>query len=380
VLKFIPYILKTLWGHRARTLLTVAGVAVGMFVFCFVGSISEGLDRMGADAKSQRTLIAFQANRFCPFTSALPEDYERRIAKLPGVTEVVPIQVWTNNCRASLDVVVFHGIRPEKLKTARKLTLISGSWEDFERSQDSALMGAAVARRRGVQAGQSFSIGGVTVRVAGIYEAETPTEEDFIYSHLAFLQRRQGQNSVGTVTQFEISLADGVDPERVAQQVDDLFHGGPVATDTRPKGVFQASSIDDLMELIHLAGWLGMACVVLVLALVSTTTVMAVQDRIREHAVLQTLGFSGGKISSFVLCESVLLSAIGGAIGTGAAMATLAYAGLTVGAEAVSLAFTPTVSLALSAMMVSLIAGASAGIVPAWQASRADIVPALRHV
>ena len=100
MLKFIPYILKTLWGHRARTLLTVAGVAVGMFVFCFVGSISEGLDRMGADAKSQRTLIAFQANRFCPFTSALPEDYERRIAKLPGVTEVVPIQVWTNNCRA----------------------------------------------------------------------------------------------------------------------------------------------------------------------------------------------------------------------------------------------------------------------------------------
>ena len=46
MLKFIPYILKTLWGHRVRTLLTVSGVAVGMFVFCFVGSISEGLDRM----------------------------------------------------------------------------------------------------------------------------------------------------------------------------------------------------------------------------------------------------------------------------------------------------------------------------------------------
>jgi putative ABC transport system permease protein len=325
-------------------------------------------------------LITFQANRFCPFTSALPEDYERRITKLPGVTQVVPIQVWTNNCRASLDIVVFHGVQPEKLRSARQLRLISGSWDDFARSRDSALMGATVARRRDVSAGQSFSIGGVTVRVAGIYEADSPSEEDFIYTHLEFLQRRQGQNTVGTVTQFEIQLADGVDAEHVAQQVDDLFRGGPVATDTRPKGVFQASSIDDLMELIHLAGWLGMACVALVLALVSTTTVMAVQDRIREHAVLQTLGYSGAKIYSFVLCESVLQSAIGGVIGIGAALSMLAYFGLTVGAEGVSVAFTPTLSLALPAIAVALAAGVIAGLVPAWKAARADIVPALRQV
>src|SRR5260370_15881598 len=54
-------------------------------------------------------------------------------------------------------------------------------------------------------------------------------------------------------------------------------------------------------SLIGFANYLGYACIGLVLALVATTTVMAVQDRIREHALLQTLGFSGPRIFSLVL-------------------------------------------------------------------------------
>ncbi len=61
----------------------------------------------GSDA--DRTLIVFQENRFCPTTSRLPEDYAQKIKKIPGVRDVMPIQVWTNNCRASLDIVVFNG-------------------------------------------------------------------------------------------------------------------------------------------------------------------------------------------------------------------------------------------------------------------------------
>ena len=56
------------------------------------------------------SLVAFQANKFCPATSHLPQDYDQQIARLDGVKEVVPVQVFTNNCRASLDVVVFYGV------------------------------------------------------------------------------------------------------------------------------------------------------------------------------------------------------------------------------------------------------------------------------
>jgi putative ABC transport system permease protein len=379
-MKYLPYLLKTLWRHRVRTMLTVSGSAVALFVFCFVGAIQEGLDRLTRDQQNQRTLIVFQANRFCPFTSSLPEDYERRIARVPGVRNVFPIKVYTNNCRASLDVIVFHGIRPQQLRQARNLRLAEGDWGSFERHRDAALVGRNVARRRGLEVGKRFSIGVVTVTVAGIFEADSAAEEDFIYTDLEFLQRIRGQNSVGLVTQFEVQLAEGAEPADVAAAIDQAFRGGSVATDTRPKGVFQANSVGDLAELIGFARYLGFACVGLVLVLVATTTLMAVQDRVREHAVLQTIGFSMFRVFSLVLTESVLLSLAGGLLGVGLALAALTLSRLSIGAEAVTIAFTPSVRLAAVGAAVSLLVGLLAGLLPAWQAARAEIVPALRAV
>ncbi|MCI0459227.1 MAG: hypothetical protein L0Z62_19925 [Gemmataceae bacterium] len=97
MLKFTPYVLKSLWRNRTRTALTVSGAAVALFVFCFVGAVQEGLANLTQGAQAKRTLIVFQASRWCPSTSRLPEDYADRIGKLPGVRDVLPIKVMTNN-------------------------------------------------------------------------------------------------------------------------------------------------------------------------------------------------------------------------------------------------------------------------------------------
>ena len=227
--------------------------------------------------------------------------------------------------------------------------------------------------------GDKFSIGELSVNVAGIYTSNNPAEENYIYSHLEFLQRGKGMDLVGTVTQIEVLLNNGIDPVAKSAEIDELFRGGPVETDTRPKGVFQAKSLGDLTQLIGMAHYLGFACVGLVLALVATTTVMSVQDRIKEHAVLQTLGFSGYKVFGLVMTESILLSVAGGIIGVGTAMLMLQISSLSVGAEAVTIAFTPSFRLAGLGLIVSSIAGVLAGIAPAWHAARTEIVPALRQ-
>ena len=379
-MKFLPYTLKTLWRHRARTFLTVSGSAVALFVFCFVGAVQEGMNDLQRRQRATGSLITFQANKFCPATSHLPQDYDRQIAQLDGVRDVIPVQVYTNNCRASLDVVVFYGVPPEKLRQARDFELASGDWAEFETHQDAAVVGRAVAARRGIRAGDKFSIGDLSVNVAGIFSSDDPAEENYIYSHLAFLQRGKRMNQVGMVTQFEILLDDGVDSHSKCAEIDDRFRGGPVETDTRPKGVFQAASLGDLTQLIGMAHYLGYACVGLVLSLVATTTVMSVQDRIKEHAVLQTIGFSGPRVFSLVMSECVLLSVFGGLAGVAAAMLTLQLTSLSVGAEAVTVAFTPSIRLAVTGLIVSAIAGALAGIAPAWHAARTAIVPALRRV
>jgi putative ABC transport system permease protein len=379
MLKFLPYVLKTLWRHRSRTILTASGSAVALFVFCFVGSVQEGMNDLQRRQLAKGSLITFQANKFCPATSHLPQDYDRKIASLPGVREVVPVQVFTNNCRASLDVIVFYGVPPRKLRAARDFELVSGSWTEFEGHQDAAVVGRAVASRRGIEVGNKFSIGDLSVNVAGIFRSDDPAEENYIYSHLEFLQRGKGMNLVGTVTQLEVLLDEGVDTAAKCQEIDEKFRGGPIQTDTRPKGVFQAKSLGDLTQLIGLAHYLGYACVGLVLALVATTTVMSVQDRIKEHAVLQTLGFSGGKVFALVMTESILLSLAGGLLGVGAATIMLEVSSLSVGAEAVTIAFTPSLRLGITGMFVSALAGILAGVAPALHAAHTEIVSALRQ-
>lgn len=377
--KFLPYVLKTLWRHRSRSMLTVSGSAVALFVFCFVGSVQEGMRDLRRRQAAKGSLIVFQANKFCPATSHLPQDYDRQIARIDGVREVVPIQVFTNNCRASLDVVVFYGTPPKLLRKARDFELLAGSWSEFESHQDAAVVGRAVAGRRGIKVGDKFSIGDLSVNVAGIYSSDDPAEENYIYSHLEFLQRGKGFNRVGTVTQLEVLLAEGVDPIAKCKQIDETFRGGPVETDTRPKGVFQTKSLGDLTQLIEMSHYLGIACVGLVLMLVATTTVMSVQDRINEHAVLQTIGFSGPRIFGLILIESILLSLTGGLIGVTCALAILEFSNLSVGAEAVTVAFTPSLRLAATGLLVAAATGILAGLAPAFHAARTDIVPALRQ-
>ncbi|MEQ8788855.1 MAG: ABC transporter permease [Pirellulaceae bacterium] len=380
MIKFLPYILKTLWRHRSRTMLTVSGTAVGLFVFCFVGSIQEGMNDLQRRQASRQSLIVFQANKFCPATSHLPQDYQQEIRRLPGVRDVVPIQVFTNNCRASLDVVVFYGLPPKQLQAARDFQLTSGDWAEFETHQDAAVMGRAVAARRGKEVGDTFAIGDLEVRVAGIFASDNPAEENYIYSHLELLQRRKGASSVGTVTQLEVSLDESADADALCQRIDDLYRGGPVSTNTRPKGVFQAQSLGDLTQLIGMANYLGFACVGLVLALVATTTVMSVEDRIKEYAVLQTLGFTSVRVFLLVMSESLLLCLLGGAIGVGAALLSLMLSHFSISAEAVSIALTASPQLAGLGIAVALVTGLLAGFAPALHAARTEIVPALKSV
>jgi putative ABC transport system permease protein len=218
----------------------------------------------------------------------------------------------------------------------------------------------------------------LTVTVSGIFRSPDRSTENMIFTHLDFLQRTRGLNSVGTVTQLEVQLAESADPRAVGNAIDDLFRAGPIATNTRTKGVFQANAVGDLVELVAFTKYLGLACVALVLGLVATTTVMSVQDRIKEHAVLQTMGFTGWHIFFFVVTESLLVSLAGGILGVGAALVILSTRSMALGTEGILITFLPSLTLCGTGLAAALAVGILAGILPALQAARAEIVPALR--
>ncbi len=106
---------------------------------------------------------------------------------------------------------------------------------------------------------------------------------------------------------------------------------------------------------------------------------MSVQDRIKEYAVLQTIGVRPLTTLRLVLTESTLLCLVGGLSGTLLAMIALSLGGFAIGAEGATTAFRPTPNLALSGCLVSIFVGLIAGIAPAVQAATVPIVNALRQ-
>src|SRR5947208_16137548 len=107
--------------------MTVLGTALLLFLFLVVTAIQSGLDRV-LSARDDR-LIVFQAYRFCPSSSQLPVFYEDAIRAVHGVKDVLPVKVVVNNCRASLDTVVFHGVEPKLLPRVRShFRFLTGDW------------------------------------------------------------------------------------------------------------------------------------------------------------------------------------------------------------------------------------------------------------
>jgi putative ABC transport system permease protein len=180
--KFMPVVFKQLWRHRVRSVLTLSGVAIAMFLFIAVQTLQEGVRQSTQAAAGDTTLVVYRENRFCPAASRLPQFYVDRIEKIPGVVSAVPVKIVVNNCRASLDVITFRGVPREDLAGpqgwASKWQLISGSVAEWERRSDSALVGETLAARRGFQVGQSFDASGITVTVAGIIRSPEAQDQN----------------------------------------------------------------------------------------------------------------------------------------------------------------------------------------------------------
>ena len=369
---------KNLRRHPGRTLLSLGGIASALALLVLVDSLSLGLERVLSGTDAARSLVVYRKNRYCPQTSFLPEWYGKEIEGLAGVESVLPVKVYLNNCRASLDLVTFQGSPVERMLATRSIRVVDGDLEAFKSQGDAALVGVDFAARKGLRPGDKFRFGGIDVHVSGIFESDEASAEGAILTHLEFLQRAGSVDRLGTVTQFEVRVADAGRAREVARDIDRRFATAEEPTDTRAKVAFLESATRDLREVLRFGRWLGLACVLVVLALVANTVFMSAQEREREFAVLRTFGFGEAHVAGLVVGEAALLALLGSALGVGGAWVVLRTTHLAIGSEGVSVALASDPTLIARGVAVALLVGAVAGLVPALISARAPIVRSLR--
>jgi putative ABC transport system permease protein len=365
--------------YRGRSLLTIGGVASAMFLFYAVQAMHQGVqEATGATSKDTKLVVSRQ-DRYCPFSSNLPQDYANRIAAIPGVKNVLPIKIAVNNCRTGLDVTTFRGVPLAAVEAGAldHLRIVEGSLQNWKQRSDAALIGGRLAARRGLKVGDRVDLGGMTVYVAGIVESSEPQEQSVAYSHLNFVQRASG-DGIGAVTQFNVALEDTSSLDRVAKAIDEEFRNAQEPTSTWSEKAFVARAAADIVEIVGFARWLGWGCLIGVFALVFNAIVLSVQDRVRDHAVMQTLGYTQGLIAKLIIGESVVLSLTGGILGLGLAVALTSWANLSLSVEGLSIHVRAGFTSILFGLVLSASTGVLAGLVPAWQASHRDIAACFR--
>lgn len=369
---------KQVVRHRVRSALTVAGVATGIFLYTAVQTMQHSLAEVTRGESEENTLVVYRENRFCPTTSRLPEHYQPDIRRIPGVAEVVPIQITVNNCGASLDVITFRGVPPGDLLAYNpEIEVVQGSTEDWINRTDAALVGEQFARRRGLSPGDTFEAVGVRVWVAGIIRSPLPQDNNVAYVHLPFLQQAS-RVGLGTVTQFNVRVTEAERMEEVAAEIDKLFAGDSAPTETRPEKAFFAQTAQDLLEMVGFTRWIGLGAVFAVLGLVANALLLAARGRVMESAVLQTLGFPRSAVAGVMIGEGAILGLLGGAFGSAGATLFFRWQSFTLGNEGLTLALKPSFEATASGLLVAGILGIVASLWPAIVAAKQPIVTSLR--
>jgi putative ABC transport system permease protein len=379
--RFFPLVCKYVTRHRTRSLLTITGVATAMFLFCAVQAMQAGVSAATTETAKETTLIVYRENRYCPFSSNLPQDYAGRIAAISGVRAVVPVKIVVNNCRTGLDVVTFRGVPVEAFERGilHRLRLVDGSLDAWKKRQDAALVGERLAKRRNVKVGDRLDISGLTISVAGIIDSAEPQDQNVAYTHLEFVQRSAG-NKAGIVTQFIVEVDDPKRLESVAKAIDDEFRNAQEPTGTWSEKAFVARVITDIIDIVNFARWLGWGCLVGVFALVGNAVFLSVRDRIKDHAVFQTLGYPKGLIARLIVAEGIMLSLLGGTLGVFGSAALTRWNALSFSMEGLSVHVQTGIGSIALGLLFSALIGVIAGLVPAWQASRQEIAACFRAV
>lgn len=237
--------------------------------------------------------------------------------------------------------------------------------------------------------GQYVQIRGVFFRVVGIFKTNQNGGRNEERAYTPFSTFQSTFNQYNQVQMLALSTSSGLPAAELADRVRLLLatrhHFDPADE--------QALRIDNTEEEVKrfLGLFNGIRIFVAVIGIltlmagvvgVSNIMLIIVQERTREIGVRKALGATPWSIVSLILQESVMLTAVSGSLGLLASVALLAAARYGIAQSGAELPYfdRPEVdaSVALGAVLLLVVAGAVAGLIPALKAANVRPIEALR--
>jgi len=381
--RFLPLIVKNCWRNRRRTTLTIVSIGASMCLLGVLVAVYHALYL--SDATPDQALRLVTRNRVS-LTLPIPLFYQQRIQQIPGVKQTMTSQ-WFNgvykDARDPKNFFARFGIEPAKLFSIySELKIPEDQKQAFLHDRTGTVIGRDLANKFNFHLGDRITLigdiypGNLELTVRGIFDS--PRKSEMLYFDWAYVREGLPESRKGEVGTFVILCDNAAIVPRVAQTVDDGFHNSPVQTRSETEQAFLLSFVSMLGNVKMFLVSICAAVMFTILLVSGNTMAMSVRERVREVGVLKTLGFTGGNILFIILCEACAISIAGGAIGF------LLSTFLTTGVQKSPAGmFLPPIqrfdpSVASVCIGVALVIGLVSSFIPAWNASRTNIVEALR--
>jgi putative ABC transport system permease protein len=392
--ELIAFAIGALRGHRLRTVLSVAGVAVGIAAVVALTALGEGARQYVVQEFSSlgtNLLIVIpgkvETTGMMPFggtTNDLTiDDYRAVATRIPLVVEAAPLATGTEVVRAggrARSVGIF-GTTAE-LARVRRLVVGSGRFltpGDPDRGGSEVVLGLKVAQELfGAVSplGKVVRIGEWRFRVVGVL-APRGRSLGFDFDDIVFIPVRTSMRMFNRSSLFRILVEVGSESnlapakKAVIELLAERHRVEDVTVITQDAVVSTFNSVFNVLTLALVA----IASVSLTVAGVGIMNVMlvAVAERKREIGLLKALGATTSQVLAVFIAEASVLSSLGGAVGLFAGWVSIrVFVQIYPTFPAAPPAWAVAASLA-----VSLGVGIVFGVVPARRAARLDPVQAL---
>ena len=376
---------RNLLRNKRRTLLTVASLAMGVFLLCVLGALLQTFNPTETETSEKRVVVRHAVS----LQFELPEAYWRRLETLDHVEAVSPLS-WFGG--------IYKDTRPENffsqfatdpktlLEVFQGIEIDEAASEAWVVERRSFIAGRALAEKHGWRIGDEIFLKGeiypvdlnLVLRGTFTYPDDL-AQENQIFFHRDYVEEALG--NPGMVGTYWLRLDRLESVPVVIEAAEAMFENSDARVKAETEQAFAASFSEMLGNVEFLFGAIGFAVIVSVFFITANTMAMAVRERNTEVSVLKTLGFGHRRIVGAVTAESTAIGLIGGSVGV-----LLAAALVRAAARALSTMFplfsqmTLRPGVALLGLAAAVGLGALSGFIPGQAMARRSVVEGLRKV
>lgn len=354
-----------------RTASTASALMIGLALVSAVTIVAASIQGAVSDALASQFRADLIVQSDQTGMRPLPPRVAGSLADDPAIAELGSLRVGQVEEDGTPRVLV--GLDPATVEELLDLGIEQGAIGDL--AAGGIAVQTDVADDRGLQLGDMLE-----VRTASGEQVPLPVVATFASGELIGSGYVVG---IGTLSELApgsagdlLLLANAADDIAAARAVIDAEVASVPGATVRDQAEFREQQEAQIDQLLGLMVALLALAIIIALIGIANTLVLAVFERTREIGLLRAVGMDRPQTRRMVLWEAAFVAVFGGILGV-AVGTFLGWALVTaLGDEGVARMIVPAGQLAIY-LVVAVVAGVVAAVLPAWRASRLDVLRAV---